>query len=112
MVDSYSFGRMEISGEIYTSDLIVFPNRIDASWWRKAGHHLCLDDLHEILKEKFDVLIVGTGYWGLMEVDKEVVLHAKSAKFDLIIEKTQKAVELFNTLSNQKKIVAAFHLTC
>jgi hypothetical protein len=47
-----------------------------------------------------------------MEVDKEVVQHAKLAKFNLIIEKTQKAVELFNTLSNQKKTIAAFHLTC
>ena len=103
---------MEISGEIYTSDLIVFPNRIDASWWRKTGHRLCMDDLHEILEEKFDVLIVGTGYRGLMEVDKEVVQHAKFAKFDLIIEKTPKAVELFNTLCNQKKTIAAFHLTC
>jgi hypothetical protein len=103
---------MEISGKIYTSDLIVYPNRIDASWWRKTGHRLCMDDIREILEEKFDVLVVGTGYWGLMEVDKEVVQHAKLAKFNLIIEKTQKAVELFNTLSNQKKTIAAFHLTC
>ena len=103
---------MEISGEIYTSDLIVYPNRIDASWWRKTGHRLCMDDIHEILEEKFDVLVVGTGYWGLMEVDKEVVQHAKLAKIDLVIEKTQKAVDLFNTLSKQKKTIAAFHLTC
>lgn len=112
MVDSYSFGRMEISGEIYTSDLIVFPNRIDSSCWRKTGHRLCLDDLHEILKDEFDVLVVGTGYLGLMKVDKEVILHAKSARFDLIIEKTKNAVDMFNTISIKKKTIAAFHLTC
>jgi hypothetical protein len=103
---------MEISGEIYTSDLIVFPNRIDSSWWRKTGHRLCLDDLQEILEEEFDVLVVGTGYSGLMKVDKEVIQHAESARFDIIIEKTKKAVELFNTISNKKKTIAAFHLTC
>ena len=112
MVDSYSFGRMEISGKIYTSDLIVFPNRIDPSWWRKTGHRLCLDDLREILEEELDVLIVGTGYSGLMKVDQEVIQHAKSAGFDIVIENTKNAVEIFNTISDKKKTIAAFHLTC
>jgi hypothetical protein len=103
---------MEIGGVIYTSDLIVFPNRIHPSWWRKTGHRLCMEDLREILEEDFDVLIIGTGHWGMMKVDKEVTQHAKSANFDLIIEKTQKAVQHFNTLSDRKKTVAAFHLTC
>jgi hypothetical protein len=112
MVDSYSFGRMEISGKIYTSDLIVFPNRINPSWWRKTGHRLCLDDLREILEEQFDVLVVGTGYSGLMKVEEEVIHHAESTGFDIIIEKTKKAVELFNSISGKKKTIAAFHLTC
>ena len=112
MVDSYSFGRMEISGKIYTSDLIVFPNKINPSWWRKTGHRLCLEDLQEIFEEKFDVLIVGTGYSGLMKVDKDVIQHAKSTGFDIIIENTKKAVELFNVISEKKNTIAAFHLTC
>jgi hypothetical protein len=103
---------MEIGGKIYTSDLIVFPNRINSSWWRKTGHRLCLDDLSEVLEEKWEVLIVGTGYWGMMKVDKEVIDHANSTKCELIIEKTKKAVEKFNALAKEKKAVAAFHLTC
>jgi hypothetical protein len=103
---------MKISGQIYTSDLIILPNRIDASWWRKTGHRVCLDDLHGILQEEFEVLIVGTGYSGLMKVDEEVKHYAKSEGFELIIEKTKKAVEWFNALSPQKKTIAAFHLTC
>jgi hypothetical protein len=103
---------MEICGNTYTSDLILYPNRIDSSWWRKTGHHLCLDDLQKILNEKFDVLIIGTGYTGLLKVDKEVIQHAKSAGFDLIIAKTAKAADKFNTLSQKKKVIAAFHLTC
>jgi hypothetical protein len=112
VVESYSFGRMKISGKVYTSDLIIFPDRINASWWRKTGHRVYLDDLHGIFDEEFDVLIVGTGNAGLMKVDEEVIQHAKSEGFDLIIEKTKKAVELFNALFPQKKTIAAFHLTC
>ncbi len=112
MVDSYSFGRMVISGNIYTSDLIIFPNRINSSWWRKTGHHLCLEDLQDIFREDFDVLIVGTGYMGLMKVDDEVIQHSKCAGFDLIIDKTNMAVDKYNKIFNQKKTIAAFHLTC
>ena len=103
---------MKIADKIYTSDLIILPNRIDESWWRKTGHRLCLDDLHGILEEEFEVLIVGTGYYGLMKVDEEVKQHAKSKGYDLIIEKTKNAVEQFNILSSHKKTIAAFHLTC
>lgn len=103
---------MKISGKIYTSDLIILPTRIDASWWRKTGHRVCMDDLHGILEEEFEVLVVGTGYTGLMKVDEDVIQYAKSKNFDLIVEKTKKAVELFNTLSPKKKTIAAFHLTC
>jgi len=103
---------MVISGNIYTSDLIIFPNKIESSWWRKTGHRLCLEDLQEILDEDFDVLIVGTGYLGLMKVDREVIQYAKSQGFSLIIDKTKNAIAKYNTLFSQKKTIAAFHLTC
>ncbi len=112
MVDSYSFGRMTISGDDYTSDLIIYPDRIKPSWWRKAGHYLCLEDIQDVFDEDFDVLILGTGYLGLMKVDEEVIRHAKSLGIDIIIEKTKKAVEVLNRMPAQKKIIAAFHLTC
>lgn len=103
---------MVISGNIYTTDLIIFPNRIHASWWRKTGHRLCLEDLQEIWDENFDVLVVGTGYLGLMKVEKEVMQYATSRGFELIIEKTKMAVAKYNALVHQKKTIAAFHLTC
>ena len=112
MVESYSFGRMKISGNTYTSDLILYPDRIDSSWWRKTGHILCLEDIQEILEEQFEVLIVGTGFMGLMKVDEEVVRYAKSKGFDLIVEKTKQAASIFNTKSPEFKTIAAFHLTC
>lgn len=112
MVESYSFGRMKIDGKVYTSDMIVFPDRINSSWWRKTGHRLLMEDLREINEEEFDVLIVGTGYFGKMKVDEEVINHAHSKPFEFIMEKTTEAVEKFNDISGRKKVIAAFHLTC
>ena len=43
-IDSYSFGRIVINGKTYTSDVIIFPDKVDASWWRKEGHLLQLAD--------------------------------------------------------------------
>ncbi len=112
MIDSYVFGRMTISGKTYTSDLILFPDRILSSWWRKAGHRLCLEDLEEVFEQEFDVLVVGTGYFGLVKVEEEVLDYARSHGILFFIEKTKNAVEVFNDLCAQKKIIGAFHLTC
>jgi len=103
---------MVISGKAYTSDLIIFPDRIDPSWWRKSGHRLCVEDLKDVLQEDLEVLVVGTGYTGVMKVKKEVTQYTKSHGIELIIEKTKKAVERYNSIFSQKKTIGAFHLTC
>lgn len=112
MVESYSFGKITISGKIYTSDLIIFPDRVESTWWRKSGHNVCLEDIREILEQRFEVLIVGTGYMGLMKVDEEVIRHVRSNGIDLIIEKTKKAITTYNSVFSTKIAIAALHLTC
>ncbi|TET68037.1 MAG: hypothetical protein E3J56_11925 [Candidatus Aminicenantes bacterium] len=112
MIESYTFGCMVIDGQTYTSDLIIFPHKIESSWWRKSGHKLCLRDIEDILEEKPGALIIGTGFMGLMKVEEEVKQYTQSREIDLIIEKTKKAVQSFNELSTKKKTIGAFHLTC
>jgi hypothetical protein len=47
-----------------------------------------------------------------MKVEDEVKSLAQSRGIELIIEKTEKAVQSFNRLSAQKKVIGGFHLTC
>jgi len=42
MIEHYSFGRIVIDGKEYTKDLIIYPDKIRANWWRKEGHKLRL----------------------------------------------------------------------
>lgn len=112
MIDSYSFGRMVIDGQTYTADLIIFPERIESSWWRITGHRLCLKDIEEVLNEEPKVIIIGTGFAGLMKVEDEVKQHTQSKGISLFIDKTKNAVKKFNEISAQKKTIGAFHLTC
>lgn len=35
MINSYDFGRIVVDGKAYTSDVIIFPDRVNSYWWRK-----------------------------------------------------------------------------
>ena len=111
-IDSYSFGRIVINGTTYTSDVIIYPGRVDASWWRKEGHLLQLADLAEALQAKPDVLIIGTGYSGVMRVPRETIDRIASQGIEVIVERTSKAVALFDDLEGARTVIAAFHITC
>jgi hypothetical protein len=111
-IEHYSFGSITINGKTCTSDVIIYPNKVNSSWWRKQGHMLHVEDLTDIIQTKPDVLVVGTGYSGLMIVPKETVLRLESEGIEIHIARTTKAVELFNTLRKEKRVVAALHLTC
>jgi len=113
MIEDYDFGVMVIGGRRYTRDLILVEDRIYPNWWRKEGHSLCLDDLKVVLNERPDILVIGTGYSGVMEVPKEVVEKLESMGISVIVEPTPKAYKTFNKLLREgKRVAGAFHLTC
>jgi len=113
MIENYSFGQIFINGKKYNSDLIIFRDHIYGSWWRKEGHNLCIDDIKEITDKKPDILIIGTGYYGLMKVPEELIENIKSFGIEqVIVKKTGDACNEYNKLCKKKNIVAAFHLTC
>jgi len=91
---------------------MIISGRVRASWWRKEGHNLAISDVEEILKEKPEVLVVGTGYSGLMKVQPEVVAQLKKGGTEVIIDRTERACEIFNEFSRSKNAAAALHLTC
>ena len=113
MIESYKFGEIIINGKKYSSDLIIFEDYIYDSWWRKEGHNLCIEDIKEIINKKPDVLIIGTGSFGLMKVPKELIEKIKSSGIkQVIVKKTGEAYTEYNKLYKTNKIIAAFHLTC
>ena len=112
IIDSYHFGQIVISGKKYSSDVIVFPDRVQGSWYRSKGHELSLEDITEIITENPDVLIVGTGASGLVRVLPEVKKEVEARDIKLIVELTSEACDIYNQLSRLQRVVAALHLTC
>lgn len=115
MIESYDFGVMIIDGKRYTSDLIVFPEKVLSGWWRRDGHQLCVEDLKEVFSQTPppEVLVVGTGYSGLVKVLPEVEKALKERGIKLISKPTGEAYKTFNELLKAgKRVAGAFHLTC
>ena len=112
MINSYDFGRIVINGKRYNSDLIVFSDKVKDGWWRNEGHRLHVEDLKDVLEAKPEVLVVGTGYSGMMTVPPETRKYVESEGIELIAQNTREACKTFNHLVKSRKVVAALHLTC
>ena len=112
-IEGYTFGEIVVGQKTYSKDLIIFPEKIVPDWWRKQGHKLCPEDVKNIIAFKPDILVVGTGAQGYMEVLDSLKEVLAAEKIQLIVENTPKACEIFNNLLSQKKrVAAALHLTC
>lgn len=112
-VQAYDFGKINVDGKIYTSDVIIVPEEVRGGWWRKEGHRLQIEDLTDIIEAKPDVVVVGTGYYGRMSIPSETNSYIESKGIALRAAETSKAVEEFNNLQKEiGRVVAALHLTC
>jgi hypothetical protein len=112
-IDHYRFGHIGVGGQDYEADLIIFPDRVQPNWWRKQGHSLDRKDLASVLAEAPELLVIGTGYFGRMQIPKQTLEALRAAGVTVHIAKTGDAVADFNRLQSQcARIVAALHLTC
>ena len=104
---------MKVDGAEYRADLIVFPDRIRSNWWRRQGHSLAVEDLDDVLDFKPDVLVIGKGASGLMEIPASTKKVLQEEGIEVIAENTGQAWGLFNEqIKKGRKVVGAFHLTC
>ncbi len=112
-IKSYEFGRIKINGTVYTSDVIIYDDHVNSSWWRKEGHYLQTEDIEEILKAKPEVVIIGTGKFDTMKVSSNVMKELDSRGIEAIYISTDEACKRHNKMCDRgKKVVTALHLTC
>lgn len=112
MIDSYDFGEIVIDGKKYTSDVIIYPDRVKDEWWRKDGHELSVDDLDDVLDQKPEVIVVGIGNPGMVRILPETEKAIKSKGIKLIAQPTREACQTYNSICSSQKAIALLHLTC
>ncbi|MFQ5813861.1 MAG: MTH938/NDUFAF3 family protein [Anaerolineae bacterium] len=90
-------------------DLVIHANGLPAIRGSKA-HFVGLAEIEPLLKEGPDVLIIGTGYDNMVQLEEEIL--AMSA-VQILPLPTPQAVRRYNELKGEGKRVAAIvHSTC
>lgn len=113
-IDAFSFGKITIAGKLYRSDVIIFSDRVQESWVREEEHRPQIREFAEIVQAEPEVLIIGTGYAGVMSIPDQIRNYLTSKGIEVRVDKTAKAIDLFNALqgSMKGKVIAALHVTC
>jgi len=111
-IEGYRFGRIVVDGETYTNDLIILPGEILSGWWRKEGHSLYPEDLDAVFEAGPELLIVGQGANGRMQVPDETKQAIRERGIELIAQQTETACDTYNEMRDQRLVAAALHLTC
>ncbi len=111
-VEHYGFGVIRLDGREFRHDVIVYGDFVK-KWWRKEGHRVQLEDVEDLFELKPDVVVIGTGYYGVMKVDSDVIEKLREEGIEVICEESKRAVETYNKLLKEgKKVALAIHLTC
>ena len=111
-IDSFSFGNIVIGGTTYTQDVIIYPDRVDSPWVRQEEHRPQITEFAEIVQAEPEVLIIGTGYAGVMSIPDKIRNYLTSKGITVHVEKTTTAIERYHSLVGREKVVAALHITC
>jgi len=111
-IQAYRFGRIVIDNVVYNRDVIIFPDRVRSDWRRREGHNLALEDLAEVLDGNPETIILGRGVFGRMKVADDVREWIKERGIELIVYRTEGAGKAYNELREQRRVIAALHLSC
>lgn len=117
MIEGVKFGAITVNGKTYGHDIVIYPSgRIErrkkeiSKRKHDTSHKLDPEELTEYLREDFDVLVVGTGMYGMLSLLPES--RALVGNREIIEKPTRDAAELFNELRKEKRVLGVFHITC
>jgi hypothetical protein len=120
MITALSWGSMAVTvgeQEYNFKDCKIWPGGAREWDWQETGteHHPGVqpDDVAELLEADPEAVILGCGVFGRLGVcaETEALLHEHGHPYH--IEKTKKAVQLFNELAGQGvRVAGIFHSTC
>jgi hypothetical protein len=112
MIENYAFGSIMIDGKEYTYDIKIVDGKI-LPWKYKEHHTVLIEDLAELIKAKPELIIVGTGAYGIVKVLPDVKRSLEAKNIALICLPTDEACDEYNKAFESKRRVAAIlHSTC
>ena len=112
-IQKYSFGNIDIDGVVYSSDVIIYSDgKIESPWRRSESHYLTSEDVPDVVSNIPEVVVIGTGSVGIMNVDDALLSLLRQKGVEIYVERTKQATKIYNDISKTKKTCACLHLTC
>jgi hypothetical protein len=111
-VETYRFGYLVVDGRSYDQDVIILPDGVLGGWWRDEGHALYPDDLEAVFEAAPDLLVVGRGAYGWMQITAETQAALQAAGIELLALPTEEACQAYNAWRGRRAVAAALHLSC
>ena len=113
MITDFSFGRIVANGQTFNNDIKIVQGTLVPDWWRKSGHTVDIEDVHDALDTEPEVLVIGKGQPGYMQAADSLRQHLSERNIKLIEEPTAKAIETFNRLFKEgRRVAGGFHVGC
>lgn len=117
-INSTQFGEITIDNKKYQQVLII-EDEVEERKYKKlkelfgTSHKIGDWEIEKLLGNKPEIIIVGTGQNGALEVDEDTAKKLKTNDSELIIVKTPEAIEIYNQKTKEnKKVNALMHTTC
>ncbi len=113
MIDSTEFGLVVVNGKIYRSDVLVFWDGEVKKLEVSVRHLFGMPEFREVEKRRPEVLIIGNGQYGLLEVSREVIDACDREGIKFFKMNSKEAIKKFNEILREgRRVVAFIHVTC
>ena len=102
---------MTIDGVHYSSDVLVTPEGVQSDWWRVEVHLLSPCDLHDTLSRSPSLLVIGTGYDGMMGVPEATLAFLAQRRIEYEVHPTPQACLSYSQQRSLRRTFALLHVT-
>ena len=119
-IEHFEWGRFIIGGQVHSmdgegagKDILIADGKVHA-WKARHGHRLKPEMVTAALDHDIDVLVIGSGVRGAIDVLKKTRQAIRDAGVQtLVVEKTPEACAIYNRLVREgKKVTLLAHGTC
>lgn len=117
-IDSVEWGKIVVGGREYKQILVVGEKVFERDSEKLhqlfgTTHRIGDWEVEELIKGKPEIIVIGTGWEGILEVSEKLRAKSEELGIEIKILRTPEAVEKYNKLVEQgEKVNALIHTTC
>lgn len=116
-IDGTAFGEITIDGRVFDHDVVVRMSGEVVKRKKKlskrlygTSHIVSKAEAKAIFEEGCDVLVLGSGQEGNVELSAEAEAYFAKKGCKVLADRTPEAIRIFN--QTQRKKIGLFHVTC